>query len=299
MDYIRECMADIIPRYPLKHKEEIVSFAIRTLEEVYDEGQGKTDGPHRHGFYTMLWIKQGRGVHHIDFRDYMIESNTVHFIRPGQVHQFVPESRPMGVAVLFTDDFLNLYGISRNFFINLYLFEDCNENTPVTLDKEGISLFEELSYTMFKELEDPDTYSYEVIGANLKLLLICCQRVKIKDATINDQNVGNSLVRDFKLAVEEKFYKLHKVSDYAEELYVTANHMNQVIKSALGITAKEYIQNRIILEAKREAQFTGVSGKEIAFHLGFEDPAHFSKFFRNCTGQSFSSFRDQIHKKYN
>ena len=62
----------------------------------------------------------------------------------------------------------------------------------------------------------------------------------------------------------------------------------------MGLTAKEYVQNRIILEAKREAYFTDRTGKEVAYYLGFEDPAHFSKFFKNCTGISFSEFRSSV-----
>ena len=292
-------MDQAISSYPLKHKEEIVPFAIRTLEEVYDESQGMISSPHRHSFYTLLWVKEGQGVHHVDFKDHPIRDNTVHFIQPGQVHQFVPDGKPKGVAFLFTDDFLSLYSLSREFFTTLYLFEDCDEQAPITLQAEDRHPFEELSYTMFKELESSDTYSYEVIGANLKLLLILCHRARVRDASASSQAMGNALVKNFKLAVEGKFRACHKVSDYSGTLYVTANHLNQVIRSALGITAKEYIQNRIVLEAKREAYFTTLSSKEIAFHLGFEDPAHFSKFFKKCVGESFSSFRNRIHEKYN
>ena len=285
-------MSTAIPRYPLKHNEEIVSFAIRTLEEIYEEAQGKKDDPHRHDFYTILWAKHASGTHNIDFKDYTIHNNTIHVVRPGQVHQFDPMEKPTGVAILFTDEFLNLYGISQDFFTNLYLFDDCDENTPIQMTEQDKLFMENLSYIMFRELEQADPLSYEVIAAHLKLLLIRCQRNLNQSG--DRKTSGGSLVADFKQAVDKDFRNLHKVADYASQLYVTSNHLNEVVRSAIGLTAKEYIQNRIILEAKREAHFTDLSSKEIAYRLGFDDPAHFSKFFKNCTGMSFSDFRTSI-----
>ena len=150
-------MDHVISSYPLKHKEEIVPFAIRTLEEVYEEAKGQVGHPHRHNFYSIIWVNQGRGIHHVDFKDHPISDNTVYFLQPGQVHQFAPSEKPKGVAILFTDDFLTLYSISREFLTSLYLFEDCDENTPIPLNRGDRQGLEELSYTMFKELESADT----------------------------------------------------------------------------------------------------------------------------------------------
>lgn len=81
------------------------------------------------------------------------------------------------------------------------------------------------------------------------------------------------------------------VSDYARELAVTPNYLNEIIRKKTGIAASDHIKNRIILEAKREAVHGGGSMKEIAYRLGFDDLAHFSKYFKNATGRSFTEFR--------
>ncbi|HED10427.1 MAG TPA: helix-turn-helix domain-containing protein, partial [Caldithrix abyssi] len=52
-------------------------------------------------------------------------------------------------------------------------------------------------------------------------------------------------------------------------------------------------QSRITTEAKRHLYFTEASAKEIAYRLGFSNPAHFSSFFKKCTGKSPSFFRKQ------
>jgi AraC-like DNA-binding protein len=63
------------------------------------------------------------------------------------------------------------------------------------------------------------------------------------------------------------------------------------VREVSGFTASYHIQQRIILEAKRRAIFEGNSLKEIAYGLGFCDPAHFSKYFKNSAGRNFTDFR--------
>jgi AraC family transcriptional regulator, transcriptional activator of pobA len=51
------------------------------------------------------------------------------------------------------------------------------------------------------------------------------------------------------------------------------------------------------LEAKRLARYSDLSVKEVAYELGYEDVAHFSKFFKKNQGLAFSDFRrGAIHR---
>jgi YesN/AraC family two-component response regulator len=136
----------------------------------------------------------------------------------------------------------------------------------------------------------------ETIGAYLKLFLIECNGHCSLFPGANTQNieVGRSLTQHFKDLVENHFHHRHQVKEYASLLNVTPNYLNEVIRTTIGESAKDYIQNRIILEAKRMAIFTKKSGKEIGYDLGFHDPAHFSKFFKTNTGMVLNGFR-QVH----
>ena len=84
------------------------------------------------------------------------------------------------------------------------------------------------------------------------------------------------------------------VSDYARELAISANYLNHVMKRFTGFTASHHIQQHTILEAKRRALYLGTSMKETAYSLGFEDLAHFSKFFKKNAGTSFREFKNQL-----
>ncbi|NJO90517.1 MAG: AraC family transcriptional regulator [Chloroflexia bacterium] len=78
---------------------------------------------------------------------------------------------------------------------------------------------------------------------------------------------------------------------------MSPDYLNSVIKSGVGKTAKELIQQRIILESKRYGLHTQLTTKEIAYKLGFEDPSHFSRFFKTSEGISFAQFRLDVEKK--
>ena len=90
----------------------------------------------------------------------------------------------------------------------------------------------------------------------------------------------------------------HSVKDYSASLFVTPDYLNKVVKSLIGKTAKEYIQNRIIIAAKRLLFHTTSSNKEIAFELGFNEPDHFSSFFKKCTSMSSSVFRERMQTSF-
>ena len=61
----------------------------------------------------------------------------------------------------------------------------------------------------------------------------------------------DNLIRKFKALVDTNFRKERSTSYYANELHITPDHLNRTIKNKIGKTAKEYIQSRIIIEAKR------------------------------------------------
>ena len=83
------------------------------------------------------------------------------------------------------------------------------------------------------------------------------------------------------------------VCDYANELNVSPNYLNRTVKKVSGNTASHHIQQQIILEAKRHAMYSGISMKEIAYQLGFDNIAHFSKFFKSKSGMNFTNFKKE------
>ena len=273
------------------------SFVMRSMEDIEREQGPFVDDPHRHNFYSVIWSFTATGRHIIDFREYPIEPNIVFFVSPWQVHQVITDPGSTGMVILFTPEFLQQNSIREDFISNLRLFRDSEETPPLPLTEPVQARLKIFGEAMSKAFESTDEMKFETIGAYLKLFLIECNGLCILYPDNNTQSieVGRNLVQRFKQMVEDHFIEWHQVQDYAKALNVSPGYLNEVISSALREPAKEYIQKRLVLETKRLSVFTTKSIKEIGYVLGFEDPSHFSKFFRTSAGMSLQEFREAHH----
>lgn len=264
-------------------------FHLVQMGSIHDALQGKSNEPHRHDFYTILLIEQGKGQHLIDFQTYPIENNSVFFVGPGQVHQVDTSEKPKGWVIAFNRDFLAVNGISENFLVNINLFRQHGESPPLFPTKEVMGhlcrLMEEIQSIYQQNL----LYKKEALGALIKVFLIYCNSICVMPNQAQD--FSSQLLSNFKKQVSRQFKQEHKVKFYAEQLHITAKHLNEVVKELTGYTAKEYIQDTIIMEAKRLLRLSSMTIKEIAYELGFATPSHFSAFFKKCTEQSPAKFR--------
>jgi AraC family transcriptional regulator, transcriptional activator of pobA len=274
-------------------------FVIKTIEEIDEAAGGIADKPHRHNYYTIIWPFSATGKHIIDFREYPILKDNIFFVSPWQVHQVIPDPHPTGYVILFTPEFLEKNSIRNDFISNLKLFRDSDETPPLPVDEKMAARLKVFVDNMRTAFDSQADMYLETAGAYLKLFLIECNGhcSLYPDSNLQKIEVSKNLVMNFKELVEKHHRKWHQVKNYAEALNVTPNYLNEVIKSSLNLPAKELIQSRLILEAKRLSLFTGKSNKEIGFDLGFDDPAHFSKFFKSNTGQSLLEFKGNLSFK--
>lgn len=270
-----------------------ISFELKRMEDLYKRSNRSIEKAHRHNYYTVLLVDQASGTHKIDFDIYDFDTNQVFFVSPGQVHQVIEEKEPKGFVILFSDDFLVKNSIDQNFIKDINLFHDYGNSPPLKLNNNTYSELESILCEIEDLINKNEDLLYDAIGAYLKLFLIKCHNAcDLNDEGNTQKNqAGLNILRDFKTLVEKNFNKKHKVNFYANSLYVSPDHLNKTIKLFTGVTAKEYIQSRITTEAKRMLLFTQNSSKEISYQLGFNDPSHFSSFFKKCTNLSISEFK--------
>ncbi|MGQ0684351.1 helix-turn-helix domain-containing protein [Bradyrhizobium sp.] len=105
----------------------------------------------------------------------------------------------------------------------------------------------------------------------------------------------SELFRRFEALLERHHLERWSVSDYAGALSVTATHLNRVTRVATGDTASHLILNRLIREARRNLVYTNLPVSTIAYALGFDDPAYFSRVYAAATGLSPRAFRERLH----
>lgn len=272
-------------------------FTLQQMETIFDQAEGKTDVPHRHDYYTVLLVLQADGQHWVDYHPYAFDANQVHFVRPGQVHQVEIPHRPKGWVITFSNEFLLQNNIPAQFISNINLFRSFGENPPLQLDAQTRDRLVALLQDMHRCLLSGMHYHERALGALLQLFLIFCSNssfLNTDQLTIEPQS-DVCILRDFKQMVDNQFDQWHKVNEYAAALSISPKHLSQTVKAHIGQTAKELIQDRLTLEAKRLLQHTDQPVKHIAYQLGFEEPLHFSGFFKKQTGQAPSHFREQVH----
>lgn len=269
-----------------------VSFGIFKMEDIYEEQNGQPDEPHRHGYYTVLIVNRANGLHKIDFNTYELADQQVFFVAPGQVHQVIENEQSHGFAMTFTNQFLIENSIPLSFIDSLNLFVNYGQSPPLTPNKEQFETIERLANQIFDLNESDQNMRCLSIGASLQLLLIECNNIRcVNPIEMDVDTTGDNLIRAFKKAVDRDYKTEHSTTYYANDLYITPDHLNRTLKARTGTTAKEYIQSKIITEAKRLLYFTNMTAKEIAYELGFNEPANFSAFFKKHTQLSPSNFK--------
>jgi len=154
---------------------------------------------------------------------------------------------------------------------------------------------------IFEEIQKSDEYSQDIVLNLLHLFLLESRRIFDQQyqepKEVTEETPDNTIIR-FKQLIEENYTKQKNVSPYAEMLNINASCLNELTKRTTGITAGELIRNRVIDETKKLLFSGSLSGKEIAFQLGFDDPAYFSRFFKKYTGNTLKEFRTVSRKKY-
>lgn len=119
----------------------------------------------------------------------------------------------------------------------------------------------------------------------------------LTDKGLQARRSESSLQRRFEALIEETFKTHQPVADYAAQLAVTPTHLSRVMRKATGHPASFAIEERIIREARRYLAYSNLTVSEIAYQLGYSDPAYFSRVFSRATGSSPRQFRSEMHGK--
>lgn len=132
------------------------------------------------------------------------------------------------------------------------------------------------------------------LTALASLIVVQAARV-VHAAEPRDSATGSDrradLVRRFVRLVEERYREQIPLSSYADVLGVSVPHLTRVCRELLGLPARAVVHDRLVLEARRNLVYTSMTVSQVAFRLGFSDPAYFSRFFAERVGMSPSGYR--------
>jgi len=124
------------------------------------------------------------------------------------------------------------------------------------------------------------------------LLLIARQR-----ASAAEEGRGGRQQRDltrFRALVEAHFHEHWTVGRYAQAMQMTEGRLNRLTRAVAGKSPFDIIQDRLMLEARRKLIYVAAPISLLAYELGFEDPAYFSRCFKSRVGVTPSAFRREL-----
>lgn len=271
--------------------ESTLPFEIHSMQWINRNRGQRIATPHSHEQYVVIWVKSGSGTHYIDLEKFEIREDSVYCLSPGQIHLLKPSEDIDGIVISFSADFLRLSGDNYDLLFNSGLFYASSKATVIPVSAEMHRELEDITQLMQKEFDNFFLLRAEILGGFLRIFLIYLAKHFEKAGIPVSRSRNLELIRSFLALVEKHYASKRMVADYAQELAVTPNYLNEVVKKTTGSSASDHIKQRVVLEAKRQAAYTDISMKEIAFGLGFDDVAHFSKYFKNATGVNFSDFK--------
>lgn len=278
--------------------EQKLSFEIRTLEWITQNRPEQIGIPRRPGCFEILWIKNASGTYFIDLEKHVIHENMVYCIDAGQLRVLQADKGMVGYYLSFSPQFLYLSGDTTWPLFETDGYTRTGMARTVAVDKELQVEMEEIMGKMIKEFANDSLLQSEILKGLLRILMIYLSRRFCTKKSEMAVNRNDELVKRFMALLENNIKKKKMVFEFAGELGVTPNYLNEIVKKVTGQSAKYHIQQRKVLEAKRQVIYYGISMKEIAYDLGFDDLAHFSKFFKTNTGSSFQNFRKGIQANY-
>ncbi|HWV70933.1 MAG TPA: helix-turn-helix domain-containing protein [Pseudosphingobacterium sp.] len=174
-----------------------------------------------------------------------------------------------------------------------FLFYGIQHPMFITLEPGEAAEIAYLEKAFSDELQVRDNFQGEMLRTLLKRVIIKTTRIAKQQSEsyrlFPDEKMD--LVRKFSLLLEGNFKQEHEVRFYAAALNKSPKTLSNVFALLKQPAPSVLIRDRIILEAKRYLHYTDKSAKEIAYELGFESPAHFSRYFKLNTGNNITEFR--------
>ncbi|MFX1707314.1 helix-turn-helix domain-containing protein [Chitinophaga sp. CC14] len=247
----------------------------------------------RDDHYLFIFQKKGRSTIVIDFKEVELIESMVLCVLPGQIHYGVTADNNTE-AWLITLDTNFVEEDYRRIFDDYYF-----QNTPLALSglesaslNDCIELMASIAQNR-RTLNFMPQVMYSLISAGIGMFVSAYRRQENKDASLSRTHL---LTQQFKRLLLQQF-KTHKTtSAYATLLNITPAYLNDAVKQTTGFTVSFWIQQTIIVEAKRLLYATNASVKEIAWQLGFTDHAYFTRYFSNAEGQPPLQFRHNCRK---
>ncbi len=262
-----------------------------------------TDELHNHSemikdrsLYKFISVDSGELTIEVDYVEINMKEGEAITLSPLH-HLTFSEIKGQYKSLLFNSNFYCIYEHDKEVSCNGFLFNGTSQIMKLNLDEEKRSDLSGIFGCMNKEYEHKDSLQEEMLRLLLKQFIITYTRWAREKYNVTSNNENSfDIVRQFFVLVDSHYREKKQVQDYADLLHRSPKTLTNLFMIYGLPSPLKVIQSRTEAESKRLLLYTTKSVKEIAGIVGFEDPASFSRFFKNLTGESISDFRKREKK---
>ncbi|MBP2831055.1 AraC family transcriptional regulator [Aquimarina sp. U1-2] len=267
------------------------AFHIATHEQIRELLPSEVK-PFRNDFFEISIVLGGTSIEYkINQKTFKTPQQYLVFNAPGQVHKWSGIKGDLsGYVMFFKPEFVSKLFQERalsNFpFFNIY------EANLFEVNEEKVGQLHFYYQQIFDNYYSQSSSANQLVKANLQAILWQCNQLyENKNQALPEKKETDGIVARYRHLVNKHFLSVSTVNEYAGMLNITPNYLSQIILQTLGINAKSIIDDRIILEADYLLTYSDFSIKEIGYSLNFDEPTHFTRFFKKHKGVTPGSFR--------
>ena len=252
----------------------------------------------RNNYYSLIWVKKGKGKVKADFAEHHFEENSLLAFSPYQPFMICTTENIEGIAIHFHPDFYCIHMHQKEVSCNGVLFNNIYQPPFTQISESATNTFNMVIEQMKNEMQNAGMAQYELLISYLKIFLITASRLKTEQLLEATNHINDTkepfILQNLKDAIELNFKTKHAPSHYADLLNISAKALAKLSKAHFNKTLTDLISERIIIEAKRELYLTNKAVKEIAYELGYEDEHYFSRFFKTNADISPQGYRETV-----
>ncbi len=237
---------------------------------------------HRHNFYEILFFLTGDAIHDIDFTTWKARQGAVHFVAPENVHILLRDKKALGCSLMFMHEVFPEELLSRLPF--------SHPKPTLQLTEKQMNKVSMMLEMIRDEISEYSERSNQFVRMQMQALLHYLSGIHASTTT-DVQSTLAPIILTFRQAIQQHYKEHLNVNDYADRLHISPKHLIDLCKKHTGKTPLQLIREYTVAEAKRLLYNTGLTVKEVAYELNFDDPANFSKYFKSVCGYSPANYR--------
>lgn len=282
---------------PIDLLEENTDFTIFNLADLHQTLPFESPLS-RLNFFVFVFIKSARGHYVVDEQQYPMQPGTIYFTNPGHTRSFTYHALEEVYLITLSEGFLREHVHADVFEEFPFLLAETFPALPVS--PAVFAEFERIYGQLHQEYRARSPFRRRLIGhLFLVLLLKLNEHFGLGYNPIYEGNRGSDIVRRFRQLLDQHYQDLRRgqaeqvfrVQDYADAQHLHPNYLSTVIKIKTGKTIGTWVAERNIAEAKALLQDSALAVQDIAYRLGFAEPAHFSTYFKKHTQLSPLRYR--------